>query len=224
MIKRQEESAKKERQPRAQREMPGICQTDKKAGKTASAAVGLGVRELAAGGFFTALIAVGAFIKISIPVQPFPMNFTLQFFFVLLAALLLGARQAFLCVLTYLAVGLVGVPIFAAGGGPAYLLRPTFGFLLGFAAAAWVTGTVSEKLRSSSLKSLMAACLCGFTVMYLSGMFYFYFLSNYVIHMPVTAGVVFVNCFLLTAGGDLLLCFLASLTARRLKPMMAFLR
>ena len=88
----------------------------------------------------------------------------------------------------------------------------------------WVTGTVSEKLRSSSLKSLMAACLCGFTVMYLSGMFYFYFLSNYVIHMPVTAGVVFVNCFLLTAGGDLLLCFLASLTARRLKPMMALLR
>ena len=124
MIKRQEESAKKERQPRAQSEMPGICQTDKKAGKTASAAAGLGVRELAAGGFFTALIAVGAFIKISIPVQPFPMNFTLQFFFVLLAALLLGARQAFLCVLTYLAVDLVGVPIFAAGGGPAYLLRP----------------------------------------------------------------------------------------------------
>ncbi len=224
MIKHQKESAENGKLLRDQREPAESCQTGNHAGKAAQSVSGSGVKELAAGGFFTALIAVGAFIKISIPVQPFPMNFTLQFFFVLLAALLLGARQAFLCVLTYLAVGLVGVPIFAAGGGPAYLLRPTFGFLIGFAAAAWVTGTVSSKTRSFSLKGLMAACLCGFTVMYLSGMFYFYFLSNYVIHMPVTAGVVFVNCFLLTAGGDLLLCFLASITARRLRPMMAFLR
>ena len=146
--------------------------------KQREAAVRPGVYELAVNGLFTALIAVGAFIKISIPVQPFPMNFTLQFFFVLLAGLLLGGKQAFFCVLTYLAVGLAGVPVFAAGGGPAYLLRPTFGFLLGFAAAAWVTGTVYARLRSRGFKMrwLFAASLCGFTVMYLCGMFYFYFL------------------------------------------------
>ncbi len=40
--------------------------------------------EIAHCGLFTALIAAGAFMKISIPVQPFPMNFTLQFFFVVL--------------------------------------------------------------------------------------------------------------------------------------------
>ena len=178
--------------------------------KQREAAVRPGVYELAVNGLFTALIAVGAFIKISIPVQPFPMNFTLQFF----------------CVLTYLAVGLAGVPVFAAGGGPAYLLRPTFGFLLGFAAAAWVTGTVYARLRSRGFKMrwLFAASLCGFTVMYLCGMFYFYFLSNYVIHMPVSAGVVFVNCFLLTAAGDLFLCFLASMAAKRLGPAMSFMR
>ena len=50
------------------------------------------VRDLAEGGLFTALIAVGAFIKITIPVQPVPMHFTLQFFFVLLSAFLLGSR------------------------------------------------------------------------------------------------------------------------------------
>ena len=120
--------------------------------KQREAAIKPGIYEIAVNGLFTALIAVGAFIKISIPVQPFPMNFTLQFFFVLLAGLLLGGKQAFFCVLTYLAVGLAGVPVFAAGGGPAYLLRPTFGFLLGFAAAAWVTGTVYSRFKDRGFK------------------------------------------------------------------------
>ena len=109
-------------------------------------------QDVAVCGLFTALIAVGAFIKIVIPVGADTMNFTLQFFFVLLAGLLLGGKQAFFCVLTYLAVGLAGVPVFAAGGGPAYLLRPTFGFLLGFAAAAWVTGTVYSRFKDRGFK------------------------------------------------------------------------
>ena len=66
---------------------------------------------------------VGAFLKITIPVQPVPMHFTLQFFFVLLAALLLGSKRAFASVLTYLVIGLCGIPVFATGGGPAYLLN-----------------------------------------------------------------------------------------------------
>ena len=96
------------------------------------------IKDLTLGGLFTALIAVGAFLKITIPVQPVPMHFTLQFFFVLLAALILGSKRAFASVITYLVIGLCGLPIFATGGGPAYLLKPTFGFLIGFAAAAFV--------------------------------------------------------------------------------------
>ena len=91
----------------------------------------LTTREMAQIGLFTALIAAGAYIKINIPVQPFPMHFTMQFLFVLLAGFLLGARRGAICVGIYLAVGLSGIPVFAAGGGPAYLIRPTFGFLLG---------------------------------------------------------------------------------------------
>ena len=79
------------------------------------------IKDLTLGGLFTALIAVGAFLKITIPVQPVPMHFTLQFFFVLLAALLLGSKRAFASVITYLVIGLCGLPIFATGGGPAYL-------------------------------------------------------------------------------------------------------
>ena len=32
---------------------------------------------------------------------------------------------------SYLVIGLLGAPIFAAGGGPAYIASPTFGFLYG---------------------------------------------------------------------------------------------
>lgn len=70
-------------------------------------------------GLFTALIAQS--YKTNIPVQPFPMHFTMQFLFVLLAGFLLGARRGAICVGIYLAVGLSGIPVFAAGGGPAYL-------------------------------------------------------------------------------------------------------
>ena len=166
---------------------------------------------------FAALVATGAFIKISIPVQPFPMHFTLQFFFVLLAAFVLGGKLGSASVLAYLVIGLVGVPVFAAGGGPAYLVRPTFGFLLGFAGAAYTTGT-------HTFLNLLAAAFAGMMVMYLSGMLYFYFISNYVISMPVTWGIVLVNCFLLTVGGDFLLCVLASALAVRLLPILQKIR
>ena len=60
-------------------------------------------------GLFTALIAVGAFIKIPIPVVPF----TLQYLFTMLAGLLLGSRRGTLSVAAYMILGLVGLPIFS---------------------------------------------------------------------------------------------------------------
>lgn len=61
---------------------------------------------------FTALIAVGAFIKIPIPVVPF----TLQFLFTTLAGLLLGSKMGAVSVIAYMVLGLVGLPIFSEGG------------------------------------------------------------------------------------------------------------
>ena len=181
-------------------------------------------KDMAICGLFASLIAVGAFLKIVIPVGVDTMNFTLQWLFVLLAGLLLGSKRAFYSVTTYLVIGLVGFPVFARGGGPAYLIRPTFGFLLGFAGAAYTTGTLSERLHRHTFLNLLAAAFAGMMVMYLSGMLYFYFISNYVISMPVTWGIVLVNCFLLTVGGDFLLCVLASALAVRLLPILQKIR
>lgn len=174
------------------------------------------VQQLTLCGLFTALTAIGAFIQISIPVEPFPMHFTLQFFFSLLAGFVLGGRLGALSVGIYLLIGLCGVPVFASGGGPSYLLKPTFGFLLGFVFAAGVTGWLSEKFAPQKIWGYLFISTAGFAVMYLSGNLYFYFVSNYVIHVPVSWKLILINCFFLTAAGDYLLCILASITARRL--------
>mgnify|MGYP000005202965 FL=1 len=175
-------------------------------------------QEMAFTGLFAALIAAGAYMRIDIPVQPFPMHFTLQFFFVLLAGYVLGARRGAACVCVYLAVGLAGIPVFAAGGGPAYLIRPTFGFLIGFVAAAWITGKLCWKRPGGGVAWRLFSAFWGMMAYYLCGMVYFYVISNYVIHMPVSWKLVVINCFLITVAEDFILCVMAAVVARRLMP------
>ena len=68
-------------------------------------------------GLFTSLIVVGAFIRIPIPVVPF----TLQLLFTMLAGLLLGGKWGAASVCIYIVLGLMGLPVFAEGGGLAYV-------------------------------------------------------------------------------------------------------
>ncbi|MDY4173184.1 MAG: biotin transporter BioY, partial [Evtepia sp.] len=93
-------------------------------------------RDLIQCSLFTALIAVGAFLRIPIPVLPF----TLQFLFTTLAGLLLGPRQGTISVAAYLLLGLAGLPIFTEGGGFWYVLKPSFGYLIGFCVGTYLTG------------------------------------------------------------------------------------
>lgn len=75
---------------------------------------------------FSSLIAIGAFIKIPVGNVPF----TLQPLFVMLSALVLDKKSAIYSVLIYIIIGLIGIPIFARGGGIGYIFQPTFGYLL----------------------------------------------------------------------------------------------
>ncbi len=96
---------------------------------------------------FTALLAAGAFIKI-----PFiPVAMTLQTLFVFLTGLLLPPLNAALSVLLYIILGLIGLPIFTSGGGPAALFSPTGGFIFGFLIAAFVGALLSRKKHDSIL-------------------------------------------------------------------------
>lgn len=178
-------------------------------------------KDMAVCGLFASLTAVGAFIKIVIPVGPDTMNFTLQWFFVLLAGLLLGSRRAFYSVTTYLVIGLVGIPVFARGGGPAYLIRPTFGFLLGFALAAYAMGKLCEVLHSSKTGIRVLAATAGYVIYYGTGILYFYFITHFVVVTPNTVGwaAIFTVYCLPTMLPDYVLCILAVMIAGRLRPV-----
>lgn len=165
---------------------------------------------------FIALIAVGAFIKVPVPVVPF----TLQFLFTMLAGLLLGGRMGAVSVGCYLALGLMGLPIFAEGGGFWYVLKPSFGYLLGFALAAYVTGKMAERWGTGSLRKLLIANFTGLGIVYGTGMLYYYVICNYVIHTPIGLWPLILYCFLLAVPGDICLCILAAFLAKRLKPML----
>lgn len=104
---------------------------------------------------FTALIAVGAFIKIPVPVVPF----TLQYLFTMLAGLILGPRLGTISVTAYMLLGLAGLPIFTEGGGLWYVLKPSFGYIIGFCIGTYVTGTLAAKLKSAPLP--LSCCQSG---------------------------------------------------------------
>ncbi|MCU0607344.1 MAG: biotin transporter BioY [Candidatus Edwardsbacteria bacterium] len=101
---------------------------------------------------FTALTALGAFVRVPLPFTPVPV--TLQVFFVLLSAVVLGRRAAISQAL-YLSLGAAGLPLFTgASGGFAHLLGPTGGYLLGFVAAAFVVGMATATHKSAGAMSL----------------------------------------------------------------------
>ena len=132
----------------------------------------ISTRELIYCALFAALTAIGAFLHF----QLFQATITLQFFFTAMAGLLLGARLGALSQALYVALGLVGLPIFAAGGGFGYIFNPTFGFLLGLIPTAWVIGKIAEKDRS--MPRLASACFAGLAVLYAVGLPYIALIVN----------------------------------------------
>lgn len=134
-------------------------------------------RDLVLVGLFTALIAIGAFIKLPIPYLPL----TLQVLFVLMAGLMLGKRLGALSAAVYLLIGLVGVPIFANGGGLGYIAQPSFGYLLSYPVAAYLVGAMIE--RRSTITPLLAAVagVVGVAVIYLIGAPYLYLIVTQVL-------------------------------------------
>jgi len=93
---------------------------------------------------FAAFTALTARITIPLPFTPVPI--TLQVMAALLAGLVLGPRGGAISQLAYLAAVAAGLPLDARGLGPAALLGPTAGYLLGFAPAAFVTGWLAGRL------------------------------------------------------------------------------
>jgi biotin transport system substrate-specific component len=100
------------------------------------------VLELAAVAAGALLVAVLA--RVSFSVGPVPISG--QTLGVLLIGCAYGSKRGAATMASYMAVGLLGVPVFAGGvGGPLYVLAPSFGFVLGFIPCAWVAGYFADR-------------------------------------------------------------------------------
>lgn len=174
------------------------------------------IKDLMKCSIFVALIIVGAFIKIPIPVVPF----TLQLLFTMMAGLLLGGKLGVITVGVYILMGLLGFPVFTEGGGLAYILKPSFGYIIGFAAASYVTGVIANKTSNPSYKRLLLANFTGLGIVYLCGMVYYYLMSNFYIGNPIGLWPLFLYCFILAVPGDIVLCILGAFLGKRMIPIM----
>ena len=123
---------------------------------------------------FAALTAVGGFIRIPIPYVPF----TLQFLFCAFAGILLGSKLGALSQIIYVAVGLIGIPIFTQGGGPSYIFQPTFGYLIGFIVGAFVIGKITESHSEIKFSKALFSVLAGLFFVYLFGVTHLYLIFN----------------------------------------------
>ncbi|MCI8269096.1 MAG: biotin transporter BioY [Lachnospiraceae bacterium] len=164
---------------------------------------------------FVTLIAAGAFIKIPIPVVPF----TLQYLFTMLAGLLLGGKLGCLSVSVYILLGLLGLPVFAQGGGIGYIFQPSFGYIIGFAAGAYVTGAIANGKGNPGYPRLLAANFIGLGIVYFFGMAYYYLMSNFYLGTPIGLWPLFLYCFLLAVPGDIVLCIVGAVLGKRMIPV-----
>lgn len=122
---------------------------------------------------FVALLTVSA--KITIPMVPVPM--TLQTAVVLFFACYLGMADSIAGVAIYIVMGLIGIPVFASGGGFAYAVKPSFGFTLGFLVSCVVCGLIYRK--SGNLVRTITAVLAGTISVYIIGIVYFLLLKAF---------------------------------------------
>ena len=122
----------------------------------------------------TLLITICA--KINVPVWPVPV--TLQGFAIAALSAAFGLRIGVATVALYLLEGAFGLPVFATGGGLAYLVGPTGGFLIGFLVMAAIIGYAADKGASGKPLTLFAAMVAADAVLLVLGFVWLLALSG----------------------------------------------
>ncbi len=116
------------------------------------------------GSLFVALLSQ---VRVQVGFSPVPI--TAQTLAVLLVGATLGSRRGALAMLTYLAEGAMGLPVFAGAGGAARLVGPTGGYLVGFVVAAFIVGWLAEHGWDRRPITTALAMLAGTAAIYLFG-------------------------------------------------------
>ena len=161
---------------------------------------------------FAALTAAGAIFHIA--------DASFQSMFSVMAGILLGPIWGPISQIVYILLGLVGLPIFIAGSGIAYVTFPTFGYLLGMVLAAFITGILTEKTEWN----IWLISALGFLSVYLLGIPYTYICLKYISPEYIEPGqkmtvLAAVNIGIVNIPADFGKWFIAAPISKRLLPI-----
>jgi biotin transport system substrate-specific component len=132
-----------------------------------------------------------------------------------MAGVVLGAKRGAIAVLIVLVLVAIGLPVLSGGrGGLAAFVGPTAGFLVGWVAAAYVTGYLSERLVDTGQSALvqtvgffLAAMIGGIVVLYACGIAYLAVAAKIGLSQAFVGSMAFIP-------GDVIKAFVAALVGR----------
>ncbi len=129
---------------------------------------------------FTA-VACSVFLIISakIKIDLYPVPMTLQPLAVLMIAMLCGRNIAAGSIGLYLIQGMIGLPVFAYGGGIPYLMGPTGGFLIGFFIAGIIVGSLADSGWGKKIFKSVCAMMLGLSIIYFCGILQLSFIKGF---------------------------------------------
>ncbi|MBO7156356.1 MAG: biotin transporter BioY [Clostridia bacterium] len=131
----------------------------------------------------TALMIVGGFIRFPIGTVPI----TLQTICVLFIGSYAGKKIGAVAVAIYLILGLIGLPVFSAGGGLFYVTHPTFGYLIGMLGGVAIAGALPKKIAMEhAYRVRIGLNLLAVLLIHVVGVTYMYLIANYLHETPLS--------------------------------------
>lgn len=177
-------------------------------------------------GIFAALMAICSFITIPLGFTPVPIN--LATLGVFLTGGILGKKYGSISLIVYILLGAVGVPVFAGfKGGLGVLAGPTGGYIIGYLAAAFLTGLLVElvftktgtdsgqrsaKSSSSRFIGIILAMIAGLAACYALGTAWF------MISTGTGLGAALISCVIPFLPGDAAKIIVGALLVQKLRP------
>lgn len=171
----------------------------------------LNATDIAEIALFVALMTASAYIQIPFPLVPL----TFQTVVAVLCGLLLGAKKGVAATAIYCFAGILGLPVFTSGGGFAYVLKPSFGYIIGFILSAGVTGLIAG--NNYTARRCVFAAVVGMFADYLLGIPYCIICAHLLgvknlVNLLLVGNLVYIP-------KDAVLCILAAMLFKSVAPV-----
>ena len=165
---------------------------------------------------FTSLLVVSAFMRIPMPLGDY---LTLQLEVIILIGFVLKPHLALASSSLYVFMGLIGLPVFAAGGGIDYVLRPSFGYFIGFILASFIISIIFNKVRNHKIVYSVLIAILGILIIYLCGYFYKYLLYIFYLKEDISLWAIILATMSFELPKDLLLGIICGVIGEKLNKI-----